>query len=175
MTAPSQYLRDLREEQTSRRLGVAKALRETPDATNIELAKVFGVSRNTIAEDRVAIMEQMTKSTLTETELLRAEMVTKLEALEAEVQKHRKDGKLSLSAIDQLLSITKAVIELTGVRKAVVEKVDVKHRAPIRFLTTIVGTGGDPNAGISYGANVKPKHVIEIREPLALGAGDEGR
>ena len=68
-------------------------------------------------------------------------MVNKLESLKAEVQKHRKDGKLSLSAIDQLLSITKAVIELTGVRKPVVERVDVKHRAPIQFDTVIFQQG----------------------------------
>ena len=54
--------------------------------------------------------------------MLRAEMVKKLEALEAEVQKHRKDGKLPLTAVDRLLDITKAVIELTGVRKPVNEK-----------------------------------------------------
>jgi len=172
MTAPSQYLRDLREQQTSRRLGVAKALRETPDATNIELAKVFDVSRNTIAEDRKAIMEEMTKSTLTETELLRAEMVTKLEALEAEVEKHRKDGKLPMTAIDQLLSISKAVIELTGCRKPVNEKLQVTHRAPIRFNTVIVGTA---KGGVYYGDNVKPPiaDAEVIKEPLALGAGEE--
>src|SRR6266436_5768113 len=99
MTAPSGFLRDLREKRTSRRLGVAKALRETPDATNIQLAKVFDVSRNTISEDRKAIMEQMTQSTVTETELLWTEMVKKLAGLVVEVEKHRKDGKLSLSAI----------------------------------------------------------------------------
>jgi len=168
MTAPSQYLRDLREQQTSRRLGVAKALRDTPDATNIELAKIFGVNRDTIAEDRKAIMEEMTKSTLTETELMRAEMVAKLESLEAEVQKHRKDGKLSLSAIDQLLSITKAVVELTGVRKPVVEKHDVKHHIP-RFETVVVHTDGRER-------RISPIVDAEvITEPFALGAGDEQR
>jgi hypothetical protein len=162
MTAPSQYLRDLREEQTSRRLGVAKALRETPDATNIELAKIFKVSRNTIAEDRKAIMEQMTKSTLTETELLRASMVEKLEALEAEVEKHRKDGKLSLQAVDRLLDITKAVIELTGVRKPVVEK---RELTPHELPTFNVFIGRKPQPPVA--------NVEVIKEPLTLEAGHE--
>ena len=142
MTPLPEHLCRMCEGQASRRLGVAKALRQNPDATNVQLAKAFGVNRDTIALDRKVIMEQMVKSTLTETELTRAEMLKKLEALEAEVQKHRKDGKLSLSAIDQLLSITKAIIELTGVRKPVNEKLAVTHRAPIQFNTVIVPTTG---------------------------------
>lgn len=166
MTAPSQYLRELREGASRRRLELAKLLRDDPKATNIKLAKALGVNRDTIAEDRKVIMEQMTKSTLTETELMRASMVSKLETLEAEVQKHRKDGKLSLSAIDQLLSITKAVIELTGVRKPVVEKHDVKHRIP-RFEAVIVHTDGRER-------HLPPIADAEvITEPHALGAGNE--
>jgi hypothetical protein len=169
VTGPSQYVRQKREEAAHRRLELAKLLRDDPTATNISLAKSLGVNRDTIAEDRKAIMEQMTKSTLTETELMRAEMVTKLESLEAEVQKHRKDDKLPLSAIDQLLSITKAVIELTGVRKPVNEKLSVTHKAPIRFETFIVGTDGTRR-------RVPPIADAElIKEPHALGAGDETR
>jgi hypothetical protein len=161
MTAPTQYLRDLREHQTHRRLAVAKALRENPTATNIELAKMFGVTRETIALDRLAIMENLKQRTMTETELLRAEMVEKLDGLVGEVEKHRKDGKLSLSAIDQILSISKAVIELTGIRKPVVEKHLHKH-TPIRFETSIVGASGES----------KPRLVELIKEPLTLEAGD---
>jgi hypothetical protein len=170
MTVPSQYLRDLREEAARRRLELAKLLRENPDATNIYLAKTLGVNRDTIALDRKALVEQMTQSTLTETELLRAEMVKKLEALEAEVEKHRKtDGKLSLQAVDRLLDITKAVIELTGVRKPVNEKLQVTHRAPIKFETVIVATDGGRRS-------VAPIADAElITEPFALGAGDEKR
>ena len=73
-------------------------------------------------------MENLKERTMTETELLRAELVQKLDGLVAEVEKHRKDGKLSLGAIDQVLSITKAVIELTGARKPVVEKQSVGLR-----------------------------------------------
>ena len=86
MTAPTGYLRDLREQQTTRRLQLARLLRDDPKATNVELAKTLGVNRDTIALDRKAIMEEMTKNTFTETELMRAEMVNKLESLEAEVQ-----------------------------------------------------------------------------------------
>ncbi|MGE5052912.1 MAG: hypothetical protein ACM3WP_02005 [Acidobacteriota bacterium] len=163
MSGPSQYVRQKREEAARRRLELAKMLRDDPKATNKQLAKALGVNRDTIALDRKAIMEEMTKSTLTETELMRAEMVTKLEALEAEVQLHRKDGKLPITAIDQLLSITKALVELTGCRKPVNEKVTVQHRAPIRFNTVIVGADG-----------VK-KPVIEMKEPFALSDGNESR
>jgi hypothetical protein len=165
MTAPSSHLRSLSahlrkrlEEQTSRRLGVAKALRDTPDATNIELAKIFDVSRNTIAEDRKAIMEQLVASTKTESELLRAEMVKKLDGLTAEVELHRKDGKLSLGAIDQILSISKAVIELTGIRKPVVEKLEVR-KTQIQFNTRIVPSG-------------MKLAQAEVVQPLTLEAGD---
>ena len=190
-------IRNDREARARRRLELAKQLRDDPKATNIALAKVLNVTRNTITEDRKAIMEQMTKSTLTETELLRADMVKEFEALKAEVEKHRKDGKLSLQAVDRLLDITKAIVELTGVRKPVNEKLAVTHRAPIRFETVIVNTRngverpalGTPGSGVTFPQSIKPDGdcvwddhrgwvfrtppVIDIKEPLALGAGDE--
>jgi hypothetical protein len=177
MTAPSSYLRCLREEQTTRRLGVAKALREAPEITNVQLATMFGVSRNTIQLDREAIMQQLVASTKTETELLRDGLVKKLEGLVAEVEKHRKDGKLSLGAIDQVLSITKAVIELTGARKPVVEKHEVQHRT-ISFRTSIVGK--DPSGKMinnnlgtfSLTQRSAPITQAEVVEPLTLEAGD---
>jgi hypothetical protein len=168
MSAPSHHLRQKREEAARRRLELAKLLRGDPKATNIALAKVLGVNRDTIALDRKEIMEQMTKSTLTETELMRAEMVTKLESLEAEVQLHRRDGKLPITAIDQLLSITKALVELTGCRKPVNEKMQVTHRAPIRFNTVVVGADGKERPVPTLNAEV-------ITEPYALEAGDETR
>ncbi len=168
MPASITKIRNDREARERRRLELAKLLRDDPTATNVALAKALNVNRDTIALDRKAIMEQMTKSTLTQTELMRAEMVSKLEALEAEVEKHRKDGKLPLSAIDQLLSITKAVIEVTGCRKPVVEKVDHKHRAPIRFETVIIAADGSRK-------RVSPPIADAelITEPHALGAGNE--
>jgi hypothetical protein len=79
------HLRNLRgpmrarqERQTSRRLGVAKVLRETPNATNIELAKVFDVDRDTIAEDRKFLMSQVNQEALTETQLYRNDQLTRL-------------------------------------------------------------------------------------------------
>jgi hypothetical protein len=172
MTGPSLYVRQKREEAARRRLELAKLLRGDPKATNIQLAKTLGVNRDTIALDRKVIMEEMTKSTLTETELMRAEMVQKLEGLEAEVQKHRKDGKLSLSAIDQLLSITKAVIELTGVRKPVNEKHDVNHRLMPTFRTVIVGgkQPGDDWVWSEPDRGWVRKHQL-LKEPLTLEAG----
>jgi hypothetical protein len=138
-------------------------MREDPKITNVALAKRFDVSRNTIQLDREAIMEQLVASTKTESELLRAEMVKTLDGLVAEVEKHRKDGKLSLSAIDQILTISKAIIELTGIRKPVVEKLNVNHRAPIQFKTVIVPSG-------SRAAEFCKAEVI--KEPLTLEAGD---
>lgn len=168
MTGPSPYVRQKREEAARRRLELAKLLRENPEATNIQLAKVLNVNRDTIALDRKALMEMVKNDAKTETELLRGEMVQKLEGLEAEVQKHRKDGKLPLAAIDQLLSITKAVIELTGVRKPVNEKMQVTHRAPIQFRTLIVNADGKERP-----IPIAPAEVIT--EPHALGDGNEPR
>lgn len=177
MTAPSQHLRELREGATRRRLELAKLLRDDPKTTNIELAKALGVNRDTIALDRKAIMTEMTKSTLTQTELMRAEMVSKLVALEAEVELHRKDGKLPITAIDQLLSITKAVIDLTGVRKPVVEKHEVRHKT-ISFKTVIVGSDGKRNNAGTFSLTQAPAPFADaelITEPYALEAGDEKR
>jgi hypothetical protein len=163
MTAPSQHLRDLREQRESRRLGVAKALRETPNATNIELAEVFGVTRDTIREDRKALMEQLKRNTLTETEQLRADMVGRLEALNTELELHRKDGKLPISVIHEALLVTRSIIELLGVRKPVTEHLEVRKRT-ISFTTTIKGEAGE----------TKPKTFELVREQLALTeAGDE--
>ena len=147
MTAPSGYLRTLRESQASRRLLVAKALRERPDATNVELAQIFAVDRETIAEDRKFLMEQLTKNASSEMEMLRDELCAKLERLEGEVELHRKNGKLSLGAIDQLLSITKAFIELTGARKPVKEEVKVTTSRLIHFHGVPYGNISQPKPG----------------------------
>jgi hypothetical protein len=163
MTAPAQYLRDLREQRESRRLGVVKALRDTPTATNIELSKVFGVSRNTIAEDRQAIMEQLTQSTLSETEQLRAAMVTRLEKLDGEIERHRlQDGRLPMSLIHEMHLVTRSLIELLGVRKPVTEKLEIRKRT-ISFSTSIVG----PDQ-----SGTEPKVFALTTEQLALGEGE---
>lgn len=121
------YLRSLHEQATRRQLEVAKLLRENPEATNIELADALNVDRDTIAKDRKALMEQIKTDTKSELELLREELRVKLEKLEGEVEKHRnKNGLLSLGAIDELLCINKAIIELTGARKPVKEKLEVE-------------------------------------------------
>lgn len=162
MGGPSQYVRQKREQAAQRRLELVKLLRANPKLTNKVLAKTLGVTRDTIALDRKIIMESIVKNTINQTELMRAEMVQRLEALEAEVEKHRKDGKLSLSAVDRLLDITKALVELTGCRKPVNEKLAVTHRALPMFRTSVVGADGGE----------RPSHVIEANEPLALGDGN---
>src|SRR5580698_6756464 len=78
VTAPAAHLRKLREGQASRRLGVAKVLRETPNATDIELARIFDVSRNTIAEDRKAIMGLVNNETQTEMQLYRDDQLARI-------------------------------------------------------------------------------------------------
>jgi hypothetical protein len=82
------HLRNLRgpmrarlERQTSRRLGVAKVLRETPDATNIELAKIFDVDRDTIAEDRKFLMSQAKQNAVCQFEIWRDEHIAELDKL----------------------------------------------------------------------------------------------
>lgn len=161
MTAPSQYLRDLREQRESRRLAVVRALRETPNATNIELAKVFGVTRDTIREDRKAIVEQLKNNTLNETELMRAEMQGRLENLMVELELHRKDGKLPVSVIHEALLVTRSIIELLGVRKPVVEKLEIKKRT-ISFSTSIIGNG----------VTSEPKECVLEMKQLALTEGN---
>ena len=86
MTAPASYLRDLREQRESRRLGVAKVLRETPNATNVELAKVFGVNRDTIQEDRKFLMTQVNQEALSETQLYRDDQLTRITAKWDEIE-----------------------------------------------------------------------------------------
>jgi hypothetical protein len=80
------HLRNLRgpmrarqERQTSRRLGVAKILRESPSATNVELASIFDVDRDTIAEDRKFLMNQATGEATTEMQLYRQDQLTRIQ------------------------------------------------------------------------------------------------
>jgi hypothetical protein len=78
MTAPTTYLRTLRDAQARRRLELAKLLRDNPDATNIELAKVLNVDRHTITSDRLAIMTQVNQEALTETQLYRNDQLSRV-------------------------------------------------------------------------------------------------
>jgi hypothetical protein len=80
------HLRKLREQRESRRLGVAKVLRETPNATDIELAKIFDVSRNTIREDRKYLMTLVKNEALTETQLYREVQLTRITAKWNEIE-----------------------------------------------------------------------------------------
>jgi hypothetical protein len=166
MTVPTKYLRDLREQRESRRLGVAKALREVPNATNIELAKIFGVTRETIALDRKALMEQLHKNTLTETEAMRAAMVERLEKIVDEIELHRKDKKLPVSLIHEWHSVTRSMIELLGVRKPVAEQLEVRKKT-FNFTTTIVKTDG------GKAVSSEPKTFELVRQHLALKDGAE--
>jgi hypothetical protein len=165
MTAPSSYLRQLHEEAARRRLEIAKLLRDTPSATNIMLAKALNVSRNTITLDRRVIVEQLKSETLTETERLRFDMVDRLENLNKELELHRKDGKLPVSVIHEGLLVTRAIIELLGVRKPVTEQLEVRKRT-ISFITSIAGKTGEAS---------EPKvFSVELgQKSLALTEGDQ--
>jgi hypothetical protein len=154
MTAPSQHLRDLREQRDNRRLAVAQALRENPDFTNVQLAERFNVSRNTIKEDRDALIEQVRANALNETELLRENMCKRLESLNGELELHRKDGKLPVSAIHEMLLVHRSIIELLGVRKPVTEKVEWQERRVISFEAQIVPS---PQPKVIDGEVVEPR------------------
>ena len=162
MTQPSNRQRSLMEAATRRRLEIAKMLRDTPTATNIMLAKALNVSRNTITLDRKIMKEDLKNKTLTETELLRAEMVDRLEKLNEELQLHRKDGKLPVSVIHEALLVTRSIIELLGVRKPVVEQLEVKRKT-ISFRTQIINT--------STGEITEPKVFTVEQKQLTLGEG----
>lgn len=164
MTAPSTYLRELRDAQATRRLELAKLLRDDPKATNVALAKALGVNRDTIAEDRKAIMEEIKKNTLDETAFYRLKLLNKLEALLEVLETRRADkGKFSLQSVDREITLIKEIKDLMGVRKPVVEKFEMK-RPPIAFNTVIVRTNGEVS---------EPKKYELLREPRTLEAGDE--
>jgi DNA-binding CsgD family transcriptional regulator len=162
MTAPSTYLRQLHEEAARRRLEIAKLLRNDPTTTNKKLAEVLNVSRNTITQDRKAIVEQLKAKTMDETELLRADMVQRLESLTTELELHRKDGKLPVSVIHEALLVTRSIIELLGVRKPVVEKLEIKKRT-LSFNVSTIGPNG----------MTKPKEFSMDYKQLTLGEGNE--
>jgi hypothetical protein len=168
MTQPSNHLRRLMEAATLRRLEIAKILRAVPTTTNIMFAKALKVSRNTITQDRKALMEQLQNAALTETELLRADMLQKLEHLNTELELHRTDGKLPISVIHEALLVTRSIIELLGVRKPVVEKLEVR-RSSVKFETSIVRTelvDGKPVGEISA-----PKQFEVVCKTLSLTEG----
>jgi DNA repair exonuclease SbcCD nuclease subunit len=136
MAGPSNLVREAREAASRRRLEIAKILREDPATTNIQLAKMLNVSRNTITSDRASIMENLTKETLTTTEALREQMAARLERLDEELERHRKNGKLPVNVIHEAHLLTRSLIELLGCRKPIVEKVQVERRS-ITFRTTV--------------------------------------
>ncbi|SPF31610.1 hypothetical protein SBA1_100066 [Candidatus Sulfotelmatobacter kueseliae] len=74
-------MRERLEKQTSRREGVAKILRETPSATDLELAKVFEVNRDTIHRDRKYLMQQANQNAVSQFEIWRDEHIAELNKL----------------------------------------------------------------------------------------------
>jgi DNA-binding XRE family transcriptional regulator len=142
MSGPSQYVRQKREEGARRRLEIAKLLRDDPTTTNKQLASALNVNRNTITLDRKEIVEQLKRNTLSETEQLRADMVGRLEALNTELELHRRDGKLPTSVIHEMLLVHRSLIELLGIRKPVTEHLEVRKRT-ISFSTVIKSEAGE--------------------------------
>lgn len=81
MTTPPKlqpYLRQRREAQARRRLELARLLQETPDATNIELAKALHVDRDTIAEDRKHLMSVVSNEAKDEMQIYREDQLTRI-------------------------------------------------------------------------------------------------
>lgn len=155
------YLRERREAREERRLELAKLLRENPAATNVDLAKILNVTRDTIALDRKVLMEQLQSDTKSETEKMREEMLQQFETLQQEVELHRKDGKLSLAAIDRMLDIGKAIVELTGCRKPVFIPKKPEEKEPLHFVVTFPEKKLQP-----------PTIDAEVVEQPQLEAGD---
>lgn len=166
MSGPSAYTRrrQLLEEQARRRLEIAQILRADPSTTNLQLAEKLNVSRNTIALDRKAIMEELKSKTLDETEELRFAMVQRLERLDVELELHRKGGKLPVGVLHEMHLVTRSMIELLGVRKPVVEKLEVRKRTISFQVQTVSTADGKPVA--------EPK-IFEFKEPLTLEAGKQ--
>jgi len=173
VSGPSQYVRQKREAAARRRLEIAKMLRDDPTTTNKQLAKVLNVNRDTVALDRKIMVEALHKETQSETELLRADMLQKLESLHHELELHRRDGKLPVSVIHEGLLVTRSIIELLGVRKPVVETLEVK-KSTVAFRTTVVRTQMVDGKAVVVSEN---KGLCGVtRSQLALKAGDdEGR
>lgn len=169
MTTPSTYLRQLHEAAAQRRLEIAKILREAPATTNKQLAAALNVSRNTIALDRKIMVEDLKNQTRTETELMRLDMVTRLESLNEELEKHRTDGKLPISVVHEMLLVHRSLIELLGIRKPVVEQLEVRKRT-FSFTTAIVGRDAD---GVMV--KTEPKTFEVVSKQLALTEGDHER
>ena len=162
MTAPSTYLRQLHEAAARRRLEIAKILRDAPATTNKQLAMALNVSRNTITQDRTIIVEQLKQQTMNETEALRADMMQRLEHLNTELELHRKSGKLPVNVIHEMMLVHRSIIDLLGIRKPVVEKLEVSKRT-ISFSTSIVGDG----------VRTEPKVFAVTQKQLPLGDGNE--
>jgi hypothetical protein len=101
MTAPSTYLRQLRDAQARRRLELARLLRDDPSANNKELAKALNVDRHTIAEDRLALMQQVNESAKTETQIMREDQLDRIQKKMAEIE----DDQLLMSAADRHLAL----------------------------------------------------------------------
>ena len=110
------------------------------------------------------MVEDLKTQTRTETELLRADMVERLESLNVELELHRRDGKLPVSVIHEALLVTRSLIELLGVRKPVVEQLEVRKRT-ISFTTTIAGQSGAS----------EPKTFEVVSKQLALTEGSDER
>jgi hypothetical protein len=145
MAAPTAYLRKLREQRDSRRLGVARCLRETPNATDIELAKIFDVSRNTIALDRKYLMAQVVKESITTVGEYRQQQLARLSARRQELVDLRK--RLMDHLIDPKEAVDLALKILA--REKDDDEFEAKLTGTPAPSTSIVGHQ-DLNYGIQY-------------------------
>jgi hypothetical protein len=138
MTAP--YLQKLREQREHRRLRVAQLLRDNPSLTNQELVKALGpnpltitdscpegksYNRETIAEDRKFLMEQITQQTVLTVEEYRQQQLDRcrddreeLEDLRARLVDHLippiEAIDLALKIIDRRDKVDEREMKLTG-------------------------------------------------------------
>jgi hypothetical protein len=129
-------MRSRQERQASRRLGVAKVLRETPNATNVELAKVFDVDRDTIAEDRKFLMSQVNEGALTETQIYRDDQLARVTEKWDEIEHDE-----SMSGAEKHLAWSrwmKLEMDLRGTA------------APTKSITATINADVDPEKLVGY-------------------------
>jgi hypothetical protein len=79
-------IRNDREARARRYVELARLLRENPQATNVELAEILHVNRDTIAEDRKQLMTLARNEAVTETQLYREDQLTRIQQKWEEIE-----------------------------------------------------------------------------------------
>lgn len=79
-------IRNDREARVRRHVEIARLLRDDPRYTNVELARMLNVSRNTIAEDRKHLMSVVSNEAKNEMQIYREDQLTRIAAKWDEIE-----------------------------------------------------------------------------------------